>query len=72
MRHRIEAQSIPVGMPPAALIRILERALATMRIWRERAHQRRQLQELSDRDLRDIGISRLDAIAECRKPFWHE
>lgn len=35
-----------------------------------RAQQRRRLMELSDLGLRDIGVSRADAWAEYRKPFW--
>ena len=35
-----------------------------------RALQRRRLMELSDLGLRDIGVSRADAWAEYRKPFW--
>lgn len=35
-----------------------------------RASQRRRLRELSDMGLRDIGVSRADAWAEYRKPFW--
>lgn len=35
-----------------------------------RASERRQLMRLSDRQLGDIGISRADAWAEYRKPFW--
>jgi uncharacterized protein YjiS (DUF1127 family) len=38
--------------------------------WFERAHQRRQLHELSDHMLRDIGLTRADVWAECSKPFW--
>lgn len=37
-----------------------------------RAMQRRRLMELSDRGLRDIGVSRADAWAEYRKPFWRK
>ena len=36
----------------------------------ERARQRRQLAELSDAMLRDIGLTRSDVDAETRKPFW--
>ena len=36
----------------------------------ERARQRRQLRELSDHMLRDIGLTRADAWAEAEKPFW--
>lgn len=37
-----------------------------------RRAQRRRLMELSDLGLRDIGISRADAWAEYRKPFWRK
>ena len=40
------------------------RAAATR--WRERG----LLEQLDDRMLRDIGISRSQALAEARKPFW--
>ena len=46
--------------------RVAERGL----IWLERARQRRQLRELSDHMLRDIGLTRADAWAESEKPFW--
>jgi uncharacterized protein YjiS (DUF1127 family) len=39
-------------------------------IWLERARQRRQLAQLSDYMLRDIGLTRADAWAESEKPFW--
>ena len=35
-----------------------------------RSSQRRQLFTLSDHQLRDIGLRRLDIEAEWRKPFW--
>ena len=38
--------------------------------WRERARQREALGKLSDRMLRDIGISRASAEREAGKPFW--
>lgn len=39
-------------------------------LWRERAKQRRALLRLDQRLLQDIGVSRAEAIAEARKPFW--
>lgn len=36
----------------------------------ERAEQRRALAELEDRMLRDVGLSRGDALREAEKPFW--
>ncbi|MFC6672332.1 DUF1127 domain-containing protein [Marinobacterium aestuariivivens] len=36
----------------------------------ERSRSRRQLQMLDDHMLKDIGISRADAVREADKPFW--
>ncbi|MBK8160152.1 MAG: DUF1127 domain-containing protein [Rhodospirillaceae bacterium] len=36
----------------------------------ERARQRRDLASLSDSQLKDIGLTRRDAVAEALKPFW--
>lgn len=38
--------------------------------WQVRARERRQLASLSERMLRDIGLTRADIEGECRKPFW--
>lgn len=41
--------------------------------WRRAAERRRsryQLMRLDDRMLKDIGISRADALFEGQKPFW--
>jgi uncharacterized protein YjiS (DUF1127 family) len=42
----------------------------TLHVWRERQHQRRQLAELSERDLHDVGLSWSDIVFEAEKPFW--
>jgi uncharacterized protein YjiS (DUF1127 family) len=38
--------------------------------WIERARQRSALAGLDDHQLRDIGITRVNAARECQKPFW--
>ncbi len=38
--------------------------------WRRRLRDRRALAAMSDRSLRDIGLTRYDADWEARKPFW--
>jgi uncharacterized protein YjiS (DUF1127 family) len=38
--------------------------------WRERRRSRQMLLTLGDRELRDIGLTRLDAWQEWKKPFW--
>ena len=39
-------------------------------IWRERARQRRELAQWTDRDLHDVGLSWSDVATEADKPFW--
>jgi uncharacterized protein YjiS (DUF1127 family) len=36
----------------------------------ERSRQRQALAELEDHFLKDIGVTRQQAIAEAAKPFW--
>jgi len=38
--------------------------------WQRYARSRHELMNLSDRTLRDIGLSRCDAGFEASKPFW--
>jgi len=52
--------------PTARRIRI-KRVIAE---WRNRARSRHELANLSDRQLRDIGLSRYSANFESSKPFW--
>ena len=42
----------------------------TFRTWRQRQIQRRQLAELTARDLHDVGLSWSDIAYEAEKPFW--
>jgi uncharacterized protein YjiS (DUF1127 family) len=44
--------------------------IARFREWRRRARERQELMTMSDMSLRDIGITRCDAMNEASKPFW--
>jgi uncharacterized protein YjiS (DUF1127 family) len=44
----------------------------TLREWRRRAHERRELAGFSEVMLHDIGISRAEAVYLANKPFWRE
>ncbi|MEM7497873.1 MAG: DUF1127 domain-containing protein [Pseudomonadota bacterium] len=57
-----------LGLPRVgALLRgLLQRVLR----WQDRLRQRRRLQALPDHMLKDIGVSREDALEEASKPFW--
>ena len=38
--------------------------------WWRRVQSRYDLERLSDRDLADMRLTRLDALDEMQKPFW--
>jgi uncharacterized protein YjiS (DUF1127 family) len=40
--------------------------------WRKRSKKRAQLASISSHTLRDIGITRFEAMIESDKPFWEE
>ena len=46
--------------------------MRTVAFWHERARQRRALSGLSDELLKDIGVSRADAVRESGKSFWQD
>ncbi len=59
--------------PQQALTARMGAAVArAIRVWRARNRERRELVELSDRDLRDIGLSRWEVEYERTRPFWRE
>jgi uncharacterized protein YjiS (DUF1127 family) len=41
-----------------------------LRTWLRRVRERRELAELSDAQLRDVGLSRHTVKREVEKPFW--
>ena len=57
-----------------ALVQRIEAAATTvqktMAIWVSRATDRRQLAEMSDRMLTDIGLTRVEVETEASKYFW--
>ncbi len=62
--------SVDFAAVPALLMRALERGFETLWLWQTRAEQRMRLLTLDDHELRDIGVTRAEAEAEARKPFW--
>jgi len=65
------ARPIPVtGSWFAPIVRLSGIVVANVGHLHERARQRRQLSELNDRLLADIGVSRIDACHESSKHFW--
>jgi uncharacterized protein YjiS (DUF1127 family) len=54
----------------AALFDLPSRGLAVLRRWEDAWRMRQHLSELDDRTLRDLGITRAEALREASKPFW--
>jgi uncharacterized protein YjiS (DUF1127 family) len=55
---------------PQAFTRLVSELGEILHIWWRRYDGRRQLAELSERDLHDIGKSWSDVAHEVQKPFW--
>jgi uncharacterized protein YjiS (DUF1127 family) len=66
-RTRRAGTIIPSGVSFGPIILDLTGLFA---LWRERSRQRRELMKLDRRLLRDIGVGRIEADNEARKPFW--
>lgn len=62
------AEEAPAARPDRGSF--VRRWLATVRMWRQRAEERRALATLDDHLLADIGVTRADADRECAQPFW--
>lgn len=58
------------GSLDAVWTEVMMQYVETVGTWERRAAQRRRLDELDDRALRDIGRSRAEAAEEAAKPFW--
>lgn len=62
------AASSLLAAPRGILMGLVE----TLLRWQELSMQRRRLLELDAHMLKDIGISRADAVREAKRPFWDQ
>jgi uncharacterized protein YjiS (DUF1127 family) len=60
------------GRPADRLRAALSWGILTLLRWQELARQRRALGALSDHMLKDLGLSRADALREAGRPFWDD
>lgn len=54
----------------SALASIFENVKATLAVWNQRAQARRELAELTFREIQDIGLDQAEIEREIAKPFW--
>jgi uncharacterized protein YjiS (DUF1127 family) len=62
--------SLGIGVTSFRRLPHWSRLAALFAEWRRRVRSRYELERLSDRDLEDMGLTRLDAANEMQKPFW--
>jgi uncharacterized protein YjiS (DUF1127 family) len=62
----------PAGRPTERLRAALSWVILTLLRWQELARQRRALGALSDHLLKDLGLTRADALREAGRPFWDD
>ena len=55
---------------PDHLAQLLKRCLTLLLVWEQRLKDRDTLEGMSQDRLRDIGLTRGQAMREARKPFW--
>lgn len=55
---------------PILLKSFLEMGVTTVSNWFDRTLHRRELMNLDDHLLKDIGLTRWDVLREYEKPFW--
>lgn len=64
----IPSDRTPLGL--GGLAHLAAGLLERLREMRRVAYQRRDLRDLDDRTLRDIGVSRIDVQREAGRHFW--
>ena len=67
--HDVSHPSLP---PLARLGSALSHTMQVLLDWQQRQASRRQLLSFDERALKDIGVSRADAVREAGKLFWHK
>ena len=66
--HKDETQRV-IGHPAGSAIP-RSKLYALFTKWWQRIRSRYEVEQLSDRDLADMGLTRLDAFNQAQKPFW--
>jgi uncharacterized protein YjiS (DUF1127 family) len=60
------------GQPAERLRSALSWVILTLMRWQELARQRRALAAMNDHMLKDLGLTRANALREAGRPFWDD
>ena len=63
-------QIVSIFDPVSAVHRGFASMAALSRIWHHNHSTRQDLANLDERALKDIGLTRADALKEAYRPFW--
>ena len=69
-RELVTIPSHSIGTPRAGWSPILDLIVATLRVWRRRRAERRELATLDARMLRDVGLDPGTVYYEASQSFW--
>jgi uncharacterized protein YjiS (DUF1127 family) len=64
--------SLSKTVTPTEPLRAWSMLESTFDQWRHRIRSRYELESLNERDLADMGMTRLDTFNEIQKPFWQK
>jgi uncharacterized protein YjiS (DUF1127 family) len=62
--------ALGIGVTPLRRLPHWSKLAVLFAEWWRRAQSRYDLERLSERDLADMRLTRLDALDEMQKPFW--
>jgi uncharacterized protein YjiS (DUF1127 family) len=62
--------SLGIGTMRVRRVPLWSKWAALVAVWRGRDRFRCDVERLSERDLADMRLTRLDAVNETEKPFW--
>jgi uncharacterized protein YjiS (DUF1127 family) len=69
-REPVAIPSHPIATPHAGWSPILDAIVATLRVWRRRRAERRELATLDARMLQDVGLDPGTVYYEASQSFW--
>jgi uncharacterized protein YjiS (DUF1127 family) len=62
--------SLGIGVARSGRVPLRTKAAALFTEWWRRVQSRYEIERLTERELADMWLTRLDTVEEMQKPFW--